>query len=83
MASQPLLDFDPLYLGLAATAQERREKYRSFVSGTIAEEETERIRRAVQRGQLTGNEQFVEEIEAQIGKRIEFRGQGRPKKKID
>ncbi len=77
---QDLLDFDPLYLGLASSAEKRREKYRNFVLGSIAEEETEQIRRAIQRGQLTGTSKFVEEIEAKFGKRIEFRGQGRPRK---
>ncbi len=38
------------------------------------------IRRAIQRGQLTGTDKFVEGIEAKVGKRVEFRGQGRPKK---
>jgi len=37
------------------------------------------IRGAVQRGQLTGSMRFVEEVATKIGKRIELRGQGRPK----
>ena len=77
---QNWLDFDPLYLGLASTAKKRQERYRDFVLGTIAEKETEQIRRSIQRGQLTGTGKFVEEIEEKTGKRIEFRGQGRPRK---
>jgi putative transposase len=80
MAKQDWLDFDPQYLGLAVTAKKRQEKYREFVSGTISDEEMLRIRGAIQRGQLTGTEKFIEEIEAKVGKRIECRGQGRPKK---
>ena len=80
ITNQDLLDFDPHYLGLASTEKKRQENYRDFVLGTISEEETEQIRRAVQRGQLTGTDKFVEEIAAKVGRRIEFRGQGRPRK---
>ena len=74
------LDFDPLYLGLAATAKKRREKYRDFIGEPIPDDEMTQIRGAIQRGQLTGTDSFVEEIEAKVGKRIEFRGPGRPRK---
>lgn len=77
--NQNLLDFDPQYLGLARTAKKRQDKYREFVSTTILEEEIEQIRRAIQRGQLTGTDRFVEEIAIKLGKRIEFRGPGRPR----
>lgn len=74
------LDFDPHYLGLATSAKKRREKYRDFVQETVPEEEMAQIRGAIQRGQLTGNNTFVEEIAAKLGKRVEFRGPGRPRK---
>lgn len=77
---QDWLDFDPQYLGLAKTAKKRREKYQKFMLETISEKEMAQIRGAIQRGQLTGTLKFVEEIEAKMGKRIEFRGQGRPRK---
>jgi putative transposase len=51
---QGFLDYDPMYLGLAKTARKRQEKYRDYVLGTISEEETNQIRQALQRGQLTG-----------------------------
>jgi putative transposase len=35
-------------------------------------------REAVQRGQLTGNDRFREQVAKIIGKRIECRGPGRP-----
>jgi putative transposase len=44
------------------------------------EGEWELIRQSLQRGQLTGGKRFVDEIEAKIERRVEFRGQGRPKK---
>ena len=79
MLSQDWLDFDQQYLGLATTPQKRRKTYRDFVLATIADAEIEQIRSAIQRGQLTGTEKFVEEIEIKLGKRIESRGPGRPK----
>ena len=77
---QEWLDLDPQYLGLAPTERNREEKYRDFILGTIPECEMDQIRRAVQRGQLTGGQKFIEEIQEKVGKRIEFRGQGRPRR---
>jgi putative transposase len=74
------LDFDPCYMGLAGTDKKRAEKYQEWVEGTIPDGEWELIRQSVQRGQLTGSKKFVDEIEQKIEKRVEFRGQGRPRK---
>jgi len=72
------LDYDPCYLGLAKTAEERRERYMDFVTNAIPDAELKLIREALQRGQLTGNDKFIEEVEQAVGRRIELRGQGRP-----
>ncbi|MGB4000413.1 MAG: transposase, partial [Desulfomonilia bacterium] len=32
------------------------------------------------RGQLTGSRKFIDEVERRMKVRVEFRGQGRPKK---
>lgn len=74
------LDLDPLYLGLGATETERREKYRLFLKQTVTEEERSVILGAAQRGQLTGDDSFVDEIEKKLALRIELRKQGRPLK---
>ncbi len=74
------LDFDPCYMGLADTAKRRAEKYREWVEGVIPEGEWQIIRQSLQRGQLTGSAKFVSEIEQMIERRVEFRGQGRPRK---
>lgn len=79
ISEQVLLDFDPLYLSMASAQTERQEKYREFLEKSIPEEEIKRIRQAIQRGQLTGGDRFVDEIEVKMGRRIEFRGQGRPR----
>ncbi|MGL4316818.1 MAG: transposase [Pseudomonas sp.] len=73
------LDSDPCYLALGADEQARRQRYRSFVAQAVDTLEWQTIRNALQRGQLTGNTRFIEEVEQLIGKRIEVRAQGRPR----
>ena len=74
------LDFDPLYLDLSVDASQRRSRYREFLDTAASGQELEMIRLAVQRGQLTGGGRFVDEIEKKLNRRIELRGQGRPRK---
>lgn len=75
------LDVDPYYKNLGRTDKEREERYKKFVKGSIPQGEWELIREAAQRGQLTGSNRFIEEVAKKIGRQIERRGQGRPKKK--
>jgi len=72
------VDESSTFLALAQSRQRRRQAYESFVSQGIKEAEIATIRDAVQRNQLTGNPDFVQQIEKQTGRRIESRGQGRP-----
>lgn len=44
----------------------------------VPEKELSLIRQALQRGQLTGSERFIDETEKILGRRVEFRAQGRP-----
>lgn len=78
--SESWLASDPCYLGLGRSESERRERYARFVRSAIPDDELALIRSALQRGQLTGSPRFTEEISQIIGRRIEFRGQGRPRK---
>jgi putative transposase len=55
--------------------------YESYIKDTIPQGEWDLIRMAVRRNQLTGNSRFTAEIDKITGRRIEFRGQGRPVKK--
>lgn len=73
-----LIDFDPCYLDLADTDACRRQAYREFVELGTPEPELDRIRSALQRGQLTGNKRFVDEIEERLGRRIKHQARGRP-----
>lgn len=79
--SSEWLDTDPCFLALGHDQVERRERYETFVRQAVSSGEVQLIRESLQRGQLTGNGRFIDEIERITGLRIEQRGQGRPKKK--
>ena len=80
-ARSTILDLDPCYQQLAAEESARRERYREFLQRAIPEGEWALIRTAVQRGQLTGNEAFRQQVAATLHRRIENRGPGRPARK--
>ena len=73
-------DHDPCYLALGNSGEERRLRYREYVQSVIPVGEWALIQESVTRGQLTGNSRYIEEIEKIIGRRIEHRRPGRPKK---
>lgn len=73
------LDSNPCIEALGKSASERSSRYREFVAQAIPEHELRLVRDALQRGQLTGTGRFVDEVEEIIGRRIERRGQGRPR----
>jgi putative transposase len=75
-----LLDLDPAYLALGATDNQRQVRYRDFLRAAIPTGEWELIRDAVQRGQLTGNARFRDAVAEIVGRRMERRGRGRPKR---
>jgi putative transposase len=57
------LDLDPCYLALGTSDATRRKRYMAFVQEAVPESEARVIREALQRGQLTGNGRFVDEVE--------------------
>jgi len=75
------IDLDCAYRGLGPTPTDRAEHYAAWVTSAIPAGEWEQIRRAVQRGQLTGDNRFIEEVAVKVGRRVECRGQGRPQKR--
>jgi len=77
---QGWLDYDPCYLGLGETPAERALGYAEWVANQPSTEEMEQISLALQRGQLTGDSRFVDEVAQKTQRRVEFRGPGRPKK---
>ena len=74
------LDRDPCYLDLGTSEAARQTRYAQFVQEAIPAGEWELIQEALQRGQLTGGNRFVDEVEGIIGRRIEHRPPGRPVK---
>lgn len=74
------IDDDPVYLSLASEKAEREQRYVNYVNDVGSEHENQLIQRALQRNQLTGSAQFIDEVESRLGVRIEQRGQGRPRK---
>lgn len=54
--------------------------YSAWLRAATPPGELELMRKAVQRGQLTGDDCFSDEIERRIGRRIALRGPGRPRK---
>lgn len=74
------LDRHSVYLGLGETAEERQARYREWTLEAVDAEEMELMRQSIRHGGLTGGSGFVDEVAALVGKRIELRGPGRPKK---
>ena len=79
-AGEEWLDADPAWLGLAETDEQRVQQYREILARPVSEEERQTIIRPVQRGQLTGGATFIDAVAEHLGRRIECRGQGRPRK---
>lgn len=73
------IDFDPCFLALGHDHASRARRYREWVQAGVTESELSMIRTAVQRGQLTGCQRFVNEVESRTGLRMEARSPGRPK----
>lgn len=72
-------DLDPCYQALGNSIDERRARYLDYIKTAIPAGEWLFIQEAVDRGQLTGNGRYIEEVEGIIGRRIEHRRPGRPK----
>ena len=73
------IDNDSAYLGLSDDETERSQRYMGYINEQSLASETQLIQQALQRGQLTGTNRFVEQVEHRLGQRIEHRGQGRPR----
>ena len=73
------LDSADCFDALGGSEESRRRRYQEYVSGAIPDGEWQLIREAVQRGQLTGDNSFIGDVEQLVGRRIERRGRGRPR----
>lgn len=71
------LNTDLTYLALGSNDVKRRNRYQEFISeGTGTRQKF--IKSALERNQLTGSHSFIDEVETQMGVRVEYRGPGRP-----
>jgi putative transposase len=76
------LDEDPCFFALGSSDAERKTRYQEFLRVASPDGEWDVIRRAVQRGQLTGSRSFIDKVEEILGKRVEHRSRGRPAKSL-
>jgi putative transposase len=74
------LDKDPCLFEPVGATEDCVERYRVFVHDCVCAGESELIKKALQRNQLTGDSRFVSEVERRIGVRVEYRDSGRPKR---
>jgi putative transposase len=77
------LDEDLCFNELGSTHAERVARYITFMEQAVPSSELQLIRDALQRGQLTGNPRFIDEIQQITGLRISHRARGRPAKVIE
>lgn len=70
----------------AATVDARNDRpdsavwYREWVNSPVPHGEWDLLRRAVNRGQLSGDDRFIDEVSLRIGRRVELRGPGHPRR---
>lgn len=77
----PWLDEHPLYVSLGDTAEKRQAAYRDWIRSSIPEGEWNLIRTATQHGHLIGSARFKATVERRMGRRLELRKPGRPKRR--
>lgn len=75
------LDEHECYTALGTSVGERRARYIAFVEQGLSAKELSLFRTALQRGQLSGDNRFIDEVEQIIGRRIEHRAPGNQPKK--
>ncbi len=74
------IDEDPAYRSLGKNPEDRISRYRQSMKRSLSAPVQSFIRTAAMRGQLTGGEDFSEKVFHETGRRIMYRGPGRPKK---
>ena len=76
-----LLSLDVWYESLGNTEQERQKRYCQWFRESIPTGEWDSIRKATNKGGAFGNDNFKAMIGKAIGRKIELRQKGRPRKK--
>jgi len=76
-----LLDLDLWYESLGSAEEERQKRYSQWFRESISTREWGLIRKATNKGGAFGDDNFKARIEKAIGRTIELREKGRPRKK--
>ncbi len=71
---------DPMYLALGEAPEVRRAKYRQLLKQGADEHVIEDIRESIHHCGVLGTDEFKDEIEATLSRRVRPRKRGRPKK---
>ena len=75
-----LIEPHPEYRALGRTDAERQSQYRALMGMDIEAVESDDIRHCIHHGLPLGDARFKEEVETLLGRRLEDRGPGRPRK---
>ncbi len=75
-----ILDLDPWYKSLGHNAQMRQFNYRHLFENQILDQSLQRIREMTNKDGMMGSENFKQQIENILNRKIVFRTPGRPKK---
>jgi putative transposase len=75
------LDYDPVYLDLGKTEEERHKKYRNWIHEIVLKGEWDMVRESIQRNWAYGDEQFKEKMENVLGRKFEIKTSGRRPKR--
>ena len=71
------LDRAPGFETIPTGDEQGADAYAASINSAISDGEWQLIRCAVSRGQSTGGERFIEEIQKITGRRLEYKGRGR------
>ena len=74
----PYIKEHKIYLDLGQTNEERQYAYRELFNKTLSEQETHKIRSSFHYNYPLGNQQFKEQIETILNRRIGYAKRGRP-----
>lgn len=70
----------PVYVGLGANLQDRRQKFLSLFNSPIEERELVKLRIAINKGWALGSSTFLDRMEAVLGRSVRPARRGRPLK---
>lgn len=76
------LDFDPMYMLMGETNEQRCKKYREWFQESIPQDEWDMIRKSIKRNWPYGGNRFKKDMEIMLGRKFELEKVGRkPKNK--